>query len=151
MSNACTLYEGPYYDEWREQIALSISGRWFRRVRLRADGGWRRWKALDQAPTLMEMSDTVYGPSSTPVPPEDLKKLGEFVIGASINIVWRNPTKDECVNSIKGTTNALKLVPGPLRVRLPEQECERLARQERKQLAALQIGRRLVNVRRATL
>jgi hypothetical protein len=127
----------PYWDRWIEQIALSDSGRWFRRIRPKDKPCWKRWKEVEETPLPMQRGFSVYGPWSRPLTPEEAAKLPRFTISASVYSAWRDPTEEECVNAIKGGSNALKLLPGPYRIQLPETFEERLARQERRQLSAL--------------
>ena len=120
MSNVEILYEGPYETRGREQIAMSVTGKWFAR-----HGG-----------SICGSSLSPWRPTQRPrrPVPTDRIYLGYFVNPPPGTSSYCAPTIEECENGVLGAAGVLRLVPGPHRLRVPLSEGETHALRERREL-----------------
>lgn len=126
MGNVEILYEGPFWGMGREQIAMSLTGKWFSR-NWGAHGGVTKsaWKEIEQ-PRRPRPDDKVFhGYDGSQGPHDPADPFAHF---------YRSPTYDECENCIKGAQGYLRLVSGHCNLRVPLSRGETAALRERRQL-----------------
>lgn len=123
MGNVEILYEGPFWGSGREQIARSVTGKWFSRH-------WGEYGGLTKSPWReIEKPRRPWPTDKVFIGREGFPALCDWAHW------YRGPTDEECENCIKGADGYLHLVPGPYKLRVPLSPEETAALRERQVLS----------------